>query len=140
MNFWVKPLDEKILERDLLRACERIKRSGDYVTITQNRASLTLNVKDIIYLEKIGRRTEIYTEDARYTTNKTLSEFTKELNRELFVRIYQSYVINLMYVKKADKTAVWLYGAEQPLTIGKAYADSFRDAFIAFHERQVLGL
>lgn len=62
--------------------------------------TVMVSVDDIVCLEGEGNYTFIHTRDRRkYLVSKTLKEFEKTLDSDIFIRIHKSNIINLAYVQ-----------------------------------------
>lgn len=55
--------------------------------------------KDIIFVERTGRSTSIYTTNDTYETYLTMNELEGSLRENNFLRSHRSFIINLHYVK-----------------------------------------
>lgn len=61
-----------------------------------------LDVNDIVIVSKLGRYTSIRSTDGEYVLKDPLYKIEEKLNKTWFVRISQSEIVNLKYVKKWD--------------------------------------
>lgn len=138
MNFWVKPVSYDLFAEDLCRAMKRIKNADrhKYISIIEERHTIRLNTEDIVYIEKEERKTKIHMVNSIHKTNKLLSEFEAELPRGIFVRIYQSYIVNIAFVKVLKEKSVILNGTDQILDVGRTYAENLKLRFIEYKERK----
>jgi len=139
LNFWVKPVSYDVLCEDFKRAYSRITQSQEYIPIIENRQIKEVKYCDIIYLEKWERKTIVHTPIYDYKTNKSLSDFQKNLDMKLFARIYQTYIINLSYVVNFSNSGVKLKGVNEMLPIGRTYLEEFKKKLIRYKERRLLG-
>ena len=55
--------------------------------------------QDIIFIERSGRSTTIYTKNEAIKTYQTLNELEGELRERLFIRSHRSFIINIQYIK-----------------------------------------
>ncbi|MEW9121093.1 MAG: LytTR family DNA-binding domain-containing protein [Thermotaleaceae bacterium] len=65
--------------------------------------------KSIIMFVKKGRKTELITTDQTYSLNTSLSTVEKKLDNRHFFRSHQSYIINLMMIKRIVTTELETY-------------------------------
>lgn len=89
-----------------------------------------LDVKDILYIEAIDRKTFVYTEDRVYESDLKLYEMEAELVEQGFLRISRQSILNLRKVKslKAEidrKIRVTLQNDEQ-IIVSRMYSDELR--------------
>ena len=54
--------------------------------------------KDILFIERSGRATTIYTKNGPVKTYQTLNELEGELRERLFIRSHRSYIINIQHI------------------------------------------
>ena len=139
MNFWVKPVSYNSFSEDLCRAIQRIDKAIRYISIIEERHNIRLNVDNIIYIEKEERKTLIHMINGVHITNKLLSQIEHELPAELFVRIYQSYIVNLAFVKVLKEKHIILKHTGQSLNVGRTYAENLKRRFIEYKERVAFG-
>ena len=59
--------------------------------------------EEIVYLEAEGAYTQIVTVDAKFTTPKTLKDFSEFSALASFFRIHNSFLVNLKHVKKYNR-------------------------------------
>lgn len=65
-----------------------------------------LNISDICYMQSEGSYTTFYmNDDKKYVVSKQIKEYEDLLEDNGFFRVHQSFVINLMYIKKYIKGA-----------------------------------
>lgn len=63
-----------------------------------------VNVKDIMYCEADHSYTNFYLADkSRVMVSKTLGEYDELLSAHNFIRIHQSYLLNVNYIKRYEK-------------------------------------
>ena len=55
--------------------------------------------QDIIFIERSGRSTTIYTKNEAIKTYQTLNELEGELRERLFIRSHRSFIINIQHIK-----------------------------------------
>lgn len=82
-----------------------------------------VNINDILYLEADNTYTTFYFEDKSKTVvTKNIGYFEEEFTEEAFLRVHQSYMVNLNKVKayiKGDNGYVVLTNG-QPITVSKS--------------------
>lgn len=59
-----------------------------------------LNLDDIIYLEADEGYTQIYLQKKKYTTSKRMKELSDQLDAKCFIRVHNSYIVNLNQIIK----------------------------------------
>lgn len=139
LNFWVKPLSFEIIEDDFKRAYSRILQSQKYITIIENRESIDIKYDDILYLETWGKKTLVHTLICDHKTNKSLSEFQKELDSNCFVRVSQTYIVNLAYIKSFSYDSIKLENTAGRMSIGRTYLNDFKKRLIRYKRERLVG-
>ena len=61
-----------------------------------------VRTNDILYIEKDGKKSIIFTESQKYTTSKNLNSLLSELPKN-FLRCHKSYILNSNKVLSIDK-------------------------------------
>ncbi|MGN7403700.1 LytR/AlgR family response regulator transcription factor, partial [Cytobacillus praedii] len=84
--------------------------------------------KDIIFIERSGRATTIFTKNGPIKTYQTLNELEGELRERLFIRSHRSFIINIQYITNFSLYAknsylVLFEGIEEKAVITKENLD-----------------
>ena len=60
-----------------------------------------VNLDEIIYMRSDSCYTKIYlTDNSSYTICKTLKDYQQELDKRLFIRCHNSFLVNRMFIKE----------------------------------------
>ncbi|MGL4736167.1 MAG: LytR/AlgR family response regulator transcription factor [Cellulosilyticaceae bacterium] len=105
-----------------------IKQSKVITFFKTNQGEVKLREHDIIYFEKVGRYVKIKTHADAYEVNYQLSELHDLLDRERFLMIYRSVVVNMDYVSRVERDQVMLEGGEA-LPLSRYRAKQVKEAF-----------
>jgi len=62
-----------------------------------------IDVDDIIYLKADGKYTEIITRNGKLVSSKNLKMFSFILNERIFVRVHNSYIVNISLISRFKK-------------------------------------
>lgn len=92
-------------------AKDRLVSSVEHLLAKQNKAEMSgrlyikqktdihiVQKKDIIFIERSGRATTIFTKNGQIKTYHTLNELEGELRERLFIRAHRSFIINIQYI------------------------------------------
>ena len=89
-------------------------------------------ISDIIYLEADGAYTYLYMENStRITATKNLGFYEEELCDEPFLRIHQSFIVNISKVKqylKVDNGYV-IMSSGKPIKVSRSKKDELMEFF-----------
>lgn len=89
-------------------------------------------ISEIMYLQADGAYTHFYmTNNAKITATKNLGFYEEELRDEPFLRIHQSFIVNINKVKqylKADNGYV-IMSTGKPIKVSRSKKDELMDFF-----------
>lgn len=95
----------------------RLENTSVQYAFVEGRVSLM--TEDIIYIETSRHKNTFYTKDETYSIYKKLSELEAELKCYGFVRIHQSFLVNMRYVQKISSYVMTLTTGKE-LSVPKA--------------------
>lgn len=99
---------EKYLPLAISKAIDNYKEIKDNdLVISWRKSKEFISLKDIIYLERSDRRTEIYTSRTTYLSLEKLDDLLPRLNGQ-FLRCHKSFIVNMKYIYKLDKSHIIL--------------------------------
>jgi two-component system LytT family response regulator len=81
-----------------------------------------VDFKELMYCEADGGYTKFYLNDGRsFMVSKPLKEYSDQLPSEIFVRVHQSFLVNVTFIDRYDKTRFLLLknGSKIPVSIRK---------------------
>lgn len=123
-RFISKPIDESVFKTVFSAAFKRISSQPEYFNFTYNKAFYKLPLKEICYFESKNRIIQIHMNQPKQNENfyDKLNDIEKRLSNFHcnFIRIHQSYLVNLDYVKKICRNKVILFNDEE-LQISERY-------------------
>lgn len=108
-QFLDKPVKKDEVEHVIEAVYSRIANDNQVFAFEYNRMQYRIRLNDILYFTSELRRITFYTKDeAVYHLYGRMDEVEEQLNKmtNTFVRIHQSYLINLHYVKMLNKNDV----------------------------------
>jgi two-component system, LytTR family, response regulator NatR len=129
-DYIMKPFPKERLINSIERLLEK-SRTAEMVGrlyIKQKNDIHIIQKKDIIFIERSGRSTTIYTRSGPIKTYQTLNELEGELRERDFLRSHRSFIINIHYVKNFSLYAknsytVTFEGIEEQAMITKEKVD-----------------
>lgn len=122
--------DYYTLNQQIVPLEERKKRSKK-IAIVVKTGILFLGTDEIVRLETIGKQVMIVTQNGEeYLTSKTLKDFEEILDDSVFIRVHQSYIINVNYVRKYNKQMNYIEMEDKSrVELSRRKKDTFFDAF-----------
>ncbi|WP_077620787.1 LytR/AlgR family response regulator transcription factor [Bacillus sinesaloumensis] len=129
-DYIMKPYPKERLVKSIERLLEKTKSAEIHgrLYLKQKNEIHILQKKDIIFIERSGRSTTIYTKSGPIKTYQTLNELEGELRERDFIRSHRSFIINIHFVKNFSLYAknsyiVTFEGIEEQAMITKEKVD-----------------
>ena len=119
---------------DLPKAEKLVYDRNDFILVKNEHKMISLQVKDIIYIEGKGNYVSILTTKSRILTLQTMKNLESFLLPYLFVRVHKSFLVSFHHVEAIDNNTIWITNTEIP--IGDSYRESFR-SFLNANTRQL---
>lgn len=92
-----------------------------------------VDISTIIYCNACSNYTEIFTSSGeKFLLSKTLGWVEEKIGSKMFFRVHQSYLINLTYVKRVEKTggfAIGLKNVDKSIPVSRANQKSINAIF-----------
>lgn len=100
-DYIMKPYPKDRLIKSIERLLEKSKSAeiAGRLYIKQKNDIHIIQKKDIVFIERSGRATTIYTKTGPVKTYQTLNELEGELRERDFLRSHRSFIINIHHVK-----------------------------------------
>ena len=127
-RFLVKPIQRDKLVAALDAYFEQFC-AQHYLTVLSDGRTETIPVRDIYYIEVMGKYCTIVLAERMVQCKKTISAFEKELAPFDFFRVHRSYLINMHSVQSWNSRMILLNNGKEIFINPKKYAD-FRKAHI----------
>lgn len=135
-DYIMKPYSKERLMKSVERLLEKTK-SADIagrLYIKRKNDIHIIQKKDIIFIERSGRSTTIFTKSGPIKTYQTLNELEGELRERDFIRSHRSFIINIHYVKNFSLYAKNSYivsfeGIEEQAMITKEKVDFLQENY-----------
>lgn|GEM_PF-1746609 len=107
----LKPLSEDKLVSVLNKCMEEIEAEGDSKVVFESASGFTsFRVKDILYLESINHELHIHTADDDKKIWMKMSDALERFPKGSFIRIHQSYAVNISHIRSIQSGSVCLAG------------------------------
>ncbi|MCR5523975.1 MAG: LytTR family DNA-binding domain-containing protein [Clostridia bacterium] len=127
-RFIKKPIDVKRLRSGLLKALTLIDNTQVSFHLKEDNSIVTVSSNDIIYIEIVGRSTEVVLENKKYISANKIDFWESKLVASFFYRVHKSYIINMKYITQYSRDMVTLAQKYNiPISYRKQVA--FRTAF-----------
>lgn len=135
LRFMKKPLDYQRFCTGLDKAVELINDKTVELFLKDTDTIRKINIKDIIYLETVGRKVKLVTTVGIFYSLDLIDYWEKQLTHISFYRIHKSYILNLDYIDQYKRNEVKLTTGE---IIGISYRkqSAFRNYFYNYLKRR----
>ena len=137
-RFLIKPITYEDLDKVLNEVLIKLQQERSTFVFTENRAKVRLFCDDILFFESQSHWILINTKDKQYKILKPMSELEKQIDRNTFVSVHKSFIINLGYVNRINNNDVILHNWDKSIPISRNYKKTFIDEFFKFKERRYL--
>ncbi len=82
-----------------------VENKREHIVLRLQEGYQIIRFEDLMYCQSDKGYTTFYTNDKKsYIASKPIKEFESQLPNDLFVRTHQSYMVNLRFIDKYDKT------------------------------------
>lgn len=135
-DYIMKPYPKDRLVKSIERLLEKSKSAeiAGRLYLKQKNDIHIVQKKDIVFIERSGRSTTIYTKGGPIKTYQTLNELEGELRERDFLRSHRSFIINIHHVKNFSLYAknsyiVTFEGMEEQAMITKDKVDFLQENY-----------
>ena len=141
-HFLVKPVADEKLKEVLDRAQKELERCGDmsgkhdkYIEIQSGTSHVRVNLTQLLYAEVYDRKTILHMKDESIEYYGQLSALEGLVGND-FYRIHRSYLVNMKYVERYDRTSVTTLGGDI-IPIARREYDGFLKAYMEYSRRRI---
>ena len=135
-GYLVKPIKLNNLQFLVGKALDNIKKRQEEKLVVQYRGvTETISFADIVYMESKAHQLYIITISDKILVYKKLDDYEEAL-QESFVRIHKSFMVNMNYIRKIERTSLTLKNGTV-LPISKTKYLIAKDKFFKFISEQL---
>lgn len=138
----MKPVADEKLKEVLDNAQKELERYGDisgkqdkYIEIQSGTAHIRINLSQLLYAEVYDRKTILHMKKENIEYYGQLSVLENLVGKD-FYRIHRSYLVNMKYVERYDRTSVTLTGGDN-IPISRREYDGFLKAYLEYSRRRI---
>ncbi|MDF2889534.1 MAG: putative two-component response regulator [Lacrimispora sp.] len=107
-GYLLKPILAKELEASLDKCLRNINFIYKKIQIRSEYMTMNIPLKNIIYIEVFNKTCIIHTRQKTVTSSVSLSELEERLKEEGFLRCHKSYLVNMHFIEKYNKSGFFL--------------------------------
>ena len=105
----------KVIERDTIIKAEPDEKQEDIYIKSEGKFT-RLNYRDILYIESVGDYVKYITLTKQYLTHSTLKAVEEKMNRQHFMKVHRSYIVNLHKIKDIQDYSLVIEGKVIPIS------------------------
>ncbi len=90
--------------------------NNGYVYIKTEGKLVKLSNDDILYIESMGDYVRFVTRDKKYVTHNSMSNLEDKIDKDCFMRVHRSFIINVQKIDDIRENEVRINGAEIPVS------------------------
>ena len=90
--------------------------AGNHIFIKSDGKLIRLNNDDILFIESMGDYVKFVTRDKKYVTYNSIKNLEEKVNKDYFMRVHRSYIINLLKIDDIRENDLFINGIEIPIS------------------------
>ena len=90
--------------------------ASDHIFIKCEGKLVRLNNDDILFIESMGDYVKFVTGDKKYVTHNTIKNLEEKVNRQTFMKVHRSYIINISKIDDIRENDLFIKGNEIPVS------------------------
>ena len=92
------------------------KSPADHIFIKSDGKLVRLKNDDILFIESMGDYVKFVTRDKKYVTYNSIKNLEERVNKEYFMKVHRSYIINLLKIDDIRENDLFINGIEIPIS------------------------
>lgn len=124
VDYLLKPFEFDRFQQAIFKVEQRLesqKQSLSYCFIKDGFKNIKVVFEDILFIKGSGNYLDVVTKVKTHTTRMTFLEMVEKLPASKFVRVHQSYVVNVEHIDKIENNQVFI--ASEKIPISSRYKD-----------------
>lgn len=125
-HYLIKPIDEQkfisVFERAVVEAGKKKQQANGQLFVKTRYRNVTLEQKDILYIESRGKKVEIHTKTDIVDAYAGIGDLEKQLQGN-FYRCHRGYLVNLAYITEYSNDSITLNNGESIILAKEKYAE-----------------
>lgn len=90
--------------------------NANHIFIKTDGKLIRLDNDDILFIESMGDYVKFVTADKKYITYNSLRNLEEKVNKEHFMKVHRSYIINLLKIDDIRENDLYINGVEIPIS------------------------
>lgn len=149
VDYLLKPVDieelkialQKVSKLSIIEQKQQIntvkkvwKNDGDQLILSFHDSFQVIDLNELMFCESDKGYTTFYCcNDKKYVASKTLKEFEDRLLNANFIRPHQSFIVNLKFIDKYDKSGIIHLKNKKEIPVSSRKKESFLASFLSWN-------
>lgn len=119
VDYLLKPFDFERFQLALNKVEKRLyvsKQQNSYFFIKDGYKNIKIEFRDIQFVMGSGNYLDIITKDKKYSPRMTFTELIEKIPSSQFIRIHQSYIVNIDNIGKIENNHVYVMSHKIPIS------------------------
>ncbi|WP_445711977.1 LytR/AlgR family response regulator transcription factor [Flavobacterium sp.] len=124
-----------IEQRQQISAVKKVwKNDGDQLILSFHDSFQVIDLNELMFCESDKGYTTFYCcNDKKYVASKTLKEFEERLLNANFIRPHQSFIVNMKFIDKYDKSGIIHLKNKKEIPVSSRKKESFLASFLSWN-------
>ncbi|CAM4126884.1 MULTISPECIES: LytR/AlgR family response regulator transcription factor [Flavobacterium] len=124
-----------IEQRQQISAVKKVwKNDGDQLILSFHDSFQVIDLNELMFCESDKGYTTFYCcNDKKYVASKTLKEFEERLLNTNFIRPHQSFIVNMKFIDKYDKSGIIHLKNKKEIPVSSRKKESFLASFLSWN-------
>jgi two-component system, LytTR family, response regulator len=118
-DYLLKPFDFERFQIALDKVEKRIyasRQQNSYFFIKDGIKNIKVEFEDILIIKGCGNYLDIITKQKNYSPRMTFSDIVEKIPSSQFIRIHQSYIVNILNIEKIENNHVYITSHKIPIS------------------------
>jgi two-component system LytT family response regulator len=149
VDYLLKPVDieelkialQKVSKLSIIEQRQQIstvkkvwKNDGDQLILSFHDSFQVIDLNELMFCESDKGYTTFYCcNDKKYVASKTLKEFEERLLNANFIRPHQSFIVNMKFIDKYDKSGIIHLKNKKEIPVSSRKKESFLASFLSWN-------
>lgn len=119
VDYLLKPFEFERFQIAIDKVEKRLGEFGQqkhFIFIKDGLKNIKIEFEDILFIKGSGNYLDIFTDKKTYSPRMTFSELVEKLPSTQFIRIHQSYIINIGHIQKIENNHVYISTHKIPVS------------------------
>lgn len=118
VDYLLKPFDFERFQIAIDKVKKRLEefKQQPFFFIKDGFKNIKIEFEDILFVKGSGNYLDIFTNNKNYSPRMTFSELVEELPSAQFIRVHQSYIVNIAHILKIENNHVYVTTHKLPIS------------------------